>query len=259
MNDFLPIANSGTYGTKARPTDGQAPIGTEVSCLVIAEAARSAAVLPLAQGAHLLIELALTGIGWTAGALSGPGPNGRPRRGRSPDPGRARRDRGAGAPGTRRARADRTPPAGGSVVAGRDRAGQGHSDGAARSACGGGVRRAATLVAAIQTKSFGMSPAGSPIPGAAHDRGCSRQAASLVSIAVVARSTSLMSRADSRRRPPRPPDGTGCSGHKCGTLANEGGRVGGHTRSCADAPARAALSSAGTTTMLPPGDQRSGA
>lgn len=75
MNDFLRVVGDGqTTGTDAQPIDGRVPVGAEVSLLDIAEAARSAAGLPLAEGAGLLIELALTGTGWTAGALSGPGP-----------------------------------------------------------------------------------------------------------------------------------------------------------------------------------------
>ena len=78
MNDFLRVDDAQTSGTDAPPIDGRSTVGPEVSSLDIAEAARSAAGLPLAEGARLLIELALTGTGWTAGALSGPGPARRP-------------------------------------------------------------------------------------------------------------------------------------------------------------------------------------
>lgn len=78
MNDFLHLAEGGTPGTDGRPIDRHAPIGSPVPCLVIAEAARHAAGLPLVEGARLLIEPALTGTGWAAGTLSGPGPDGWP-------------------------------------------------------------------------------------------------------------------------------------------------------------------------------------
>lgn len=74
MNDFLHLGDAGQGVADAPPIDGRAPIGTGVSSLVIAEAVRSAAGLPLTEGARLLIGLALTGTGWAAGALAGPGP-----------------------------------------------------------------------------------------------------------------------------------------------------------------------------------------
>lgn len=53
------------------PPLGPARTPPRISALVIAEAARSAVGLPVADGARLLIELALAGGGWTAGSLAG--------------------------------------------------------------------------------------------------------------------------------------------------------------------------------------------
>ncbi len=72
VTDFVQIDGAATaLGAEHPAPDGEVRLRPRISPLVIAEAARSAAGLPLPDGARLLIELALAGGGWTAGSVAG--------------------------------------------------------------------------------------------------------------------------------------------------------------------------------------------